>query len=100
MNKEQAQKAIDYLNELLEADEDAISQVLDYGILCNNTLADHPTCQVRHPVLGDNDQCRVSALGVINGIFGTNENGRGWISVSYEQDEEGFKILCFNLNED
>lgn len=52
------------LNEALEADPEAITQLLSLRVPCNQTLAAHPTIQVRD----EKGEVTVGALGLVNGI--------------------------------
>lgn len=61
--------AVDYLNSLAEADRTAVEALIEHRVLCNDALRRHPTCQAGGtPVV-------VGMLGVINGLFGTDERG-------------------------
>lgn len=71
--------AIDMLNDILEADPKAISELFTHRVSCNNELADHRTVQVR-------DDNTVSALGVLNGLFGVDESGWGYIAAVCNED--------------
>ena len=68
------QHAVDVLNDALEADPDAVRHIIDHRVPCSNALAVHPTIQV-----GMNPDQVVGALGLLNGIFGTSEDGDGFI---------------------
>jgi len=78
------------LNEMLEQDYDCIHSLITNYVKCNDTVANHPTVQVRkypedkHPLLG--------MLGLLNGMFGIDDNGYG--AIKYEIDDSG-KILAF-----
>jgi len=73
------QEVVDLLNNALELDWEAIKVLLSYRVPCNEELQEHPTIQIR----GDNS---VSVLGILNGIFGVDENGRGCIAAVYNVD--------------
>lgn len=75
--------AIDILNEALEADREAICKLLDYKVECNDSLANHATIQVGML----NGKSQVGMLGIINGLFGVDEDGYGFIC--YEYDNNG-----------
>ena len=62
--------AIDYLNSLLEADREAVSNLVENRVQCNNDLANHPTCEVKQGCYGINgSEYYVGMLGVINGLL-------------------------------
>ena len=87
-------EAIAILNTILEADPKAIEALVQHRVGCNTTLADHPTVQV-----GKNDspggevrQYTVGLLGIINGLFGVDQDGWGYIATEYS---DGGHILLF-----
>jgi hypothetical protein len=65
-----------FLNELIEIDKSAIAALIANRVPCNKKLADHPTVQVS----AQNDGFHVGLLGILNGLFGTLENGHGPIT--------------------
>jgi hypothetical protein len=69
-------QAIDALNSMLEADPRAISALVAQRVPCTRALADHPTAQVGD----DHGVLLIGLLGVLNGIFGKDEGGWGYIS--------------------
>ena len=71
-----AEKIVDFLNELMLDDKDAVQALFDSRVQCNKALANHPTVQV----LNDNGKYSVSILGILNGIVGSRENGWGAIA--------------------
>ena len=80
-------ETIAYLNDLLKWDKKAISKLVDTRVPCNDELADHPTCQVATIADGIYNKCEVGLLGVLNGMFGVDENGRGHIAAEYDDDD-------------
>jgi hypothetical protein len=81
-------RAIDVLNRALEADPQAMRNLVETRVRCNEALADDPTIQVMREFGGFS----VGFLGVLNGIFGTD--GRGWGTIAAE-----FEIICPNGHE-
>ena len=81
--------AISTLNRLLEADREAISLLVANRVPCNQALSLDPTCQVGS-VRGEGWE--VGLLGIINAIFGVDEDGWGYIAA--DTDDEGM-ILRF-----
>ena len=79
--------AISVLNEALKLDREAVSNLLTYRVKCNAQLANHNTIQV-----GIVDEtCMVGMMGLINGLFGIDEDGFGFISYEHENG----KVICF-----
>jgi hypothetical protein len=76
--------AVNLLNSALQCDPEAVRALLEHRVPCNNALADHPTIQV-----GDIDgQRRVGILGLLNGIFGTDERGWGYIGAQFDDADK------------
>lgn len=75
--------AIRVLNEAVAADQDAISHLVNDRVACGQELADHPTIQVA--VHGPADHS-VGLLGILNGIFGADADGWGFITAGSEDD--------------
>ena len=94
-NNVSIEETVNFLNELLEYDAYAISALFSTRIMCNRYLADHESVQVRQ--LGDN-VFQVGMIGIINGLFGIDQNGWGHIAADYDNG----KIIKFRLltNED
>ena len=76
--------AIWTLNRLLEADREAISLLVANRVPCNQALSLDPTCQVGS-VRGEGWE--VGLLGIINALFGVDEEGWGYIAA--DTDAEG-----------
>lgn len=77
--------AVILLNEALQADRDAIKLLFAQRVECNEKLAFHPTIQVKQTELYA--IYSVGFLGLLNGIFGINENMAGFICAVYEGDQ-------------
>lgn len=74
--------AIELLNSAVEADDEAIRELcFDKRVNCNEELSTHPTIQAHCYDEDGNvlDNCSVGVLGIINGLFGIDENGWGVI---------------------
>ena len=77
MIKNNPEKMVDFLNELVKTDSEALSKLIEVRVKCNDALADHPTVQV----MGRKDKPPVvGLLGLLNGYFGTYDDGpkKGW----------------------
>ena len=92
--------ALRVLNRALEADPDAMKRLRESKVLCNEELANDPDIQCgvsREPgsvhnvyeedepvEVGGRDIHTVGFLGVVNGLFGVDGEGRGPIGAVYE----------------
>lgn len=74
--------AVDVLNELLALDRPAITALVERRWSCNKALGDHPTCQVTKTQYG----LSVGLLGVLNALFGADEEGWGTLCGVFEDD--------------
>ncbi len=75
--------AIAILSQIAETDPVAMSHLLACRVECNKALIDHPTVQVR----SDNgERGTVSILGIINGLFGVDEDEWGYIAAIIDDD--------------
>lgn len=81
--------AIEVLNSALEADPEAMQVLMNFRVRCNQKLADHPTIQVGFHGDGHlpEEEYDVGLMGIINGLFGTNEHGAGHIAMSVDAVE-------------
>jgi hypothetical protein len=73
---------IHILNDMVRLDPEAAHQLVETRYLCNNDLADHPTIQV----MGNEGKPVVGFLGVLNGIFGADDRGIGYIRAVFDDD--------------
>ena len=83
--------AIQLLNELVEADKNCMEALIDKRVACNNVMADHPTAQVG---IEDDGSYRLGLLGVLNGIFGADDTGRGFIGADYDKDDNFIEFIA------
>jgi len=83
---------VDRLNSMLAVDPDAIEALVNHRIDCNETLAGHPTCQVRARK-GGGPPYTVGFLGVINGILGIDDRGWGPIAANH-------RVVCDECGEE
>lgn len=77
---------IQYLNEVHLLDPTVFPALVEHQVKCNKALADHPTVQVDAvPCLnGSSTDFRVGLLGVLNGLFGVDSRGYGYIAAQYD----------------
>jgi len=84
--------AIDYLNDLLRRDREAVTALVGSRVSCNEALSNHETCQV-----GARDGVyTVGLLGVLNGLFGVDESGWGPITAVVEA-EGSRRVIVFEM---
>lgn len=76
------------LNDALEANPEAIQELLNVGVLCNQKLADHPTIQVQAL---DEGRYILRPIGLINGIVESLTGER----VAMVIDDQNGKITGF-----
>lgn len=79
------QDALELLNDALARDRHAVQELFAFRVPCNSDMADHPTIQVGAGGKDGTDfvppnQFRVGTLGLLNGLFGTIQEGprKGW----------------------
>lgn len=70
--------AIAVLNQALEADPEAVAGLVNHRVPCNAKLAAHPTIQVGPDGVG--------LLGILNGLFGADPRGWGFICAVLSED--------------
>jgi hypothetical protein len=102
---ETAGHVIRLLNDLLKLDPDAIKELIESRVQCNEALANHDTVQVSGYAdppdgLGGSDTIyRVGLLGILNGLCGAygEEGGDkvGWGPITAVFDED--KVVSFRL---
>lgn len=73
-------EVIELFNELIEIDNPAFGALVANRVPCNEELANHPTVQVGV----QNGGYRVGLIGIVNGMFGVDENGYGPIALNFE----------------
>lgn len=58
---------------------------LNIGVPCNESLANHDTIQVRDE---GNGKYSIGILGILNGLFGKDSKGVGYIKAEIEDGED------------
>lgn len=88
---------IEFLNSLLTTDREAMSALFAQRVPCNEAMANHPTVQVGQ-TLG---RYNLSALGILNGLFGTIEDGDlvGWGKITACWEDESGLLEGFDRTE-
>lgn len=78
---------ISLLNDVVRCDQQAISKLFFNRVQCNDSLAEHATIRV----VAGSTRYVVGALGLINGMFGVDDNGQGAIAMIRDNEN----ILSF-----
>lgn len=73
-------RVLEVLNRAIEADPEAMHNLIEHRVYCNDKLAVDPDIQVA--IQPDNEQT-VGLLGILNGLFG-NQSGWGAIAAKFE----------------
>ena len=76
-------EVIKILNRSIESDQIAITKLMSYRVLCNDKLADDESIQCLND---DRGGCSIGCLGLINGLFGIDDNGHGPITAVYDNN--------------
>lgn len=84
------EETIAFLNELIALDPEAMRALVEHHVPANQGLVDHPTVQVSGY---DGAPPKVGLLGILNGLFGTDEEGWGVISALFEDDGRLVKFM-------
>lgn len=71
---------IELLNDAFAKDPEAMCNLVIARVACNDGLADHPTIQVGKY----GEEYKVGIIGILNGIFGTADDGYGAIAGDFE----------------
>jgi len=90
---------IEFLNEALKIDPEAIISLVEKRVRCNEKMADHPSIQVGSGKI--KGSTKVGLLGLLNGFCGTIEKGRrkGWGPITAVVDDDTLQITGFELTE-
>ena len=78
-------EVIHLLNELIDLDRPAMGALFANRVPCNPSLADHPTVQVGMQHGG----YHVGLMGILNGLFGVDDNGWGPIALVFDDKPSG-----------
>ena len=63
--------AVEVLNDALERDPEAVTELINMRATCNERLAAHPTIQVQKY----SEVHRIGVLGILNGVLGGGPSG-------------------------
>ena len=81
-------QAIEVLNRIHEKDPRVMLTLISARVICNQELADDETVQVK----STSEHYLVGLLGILNGIFGIREDGKGYIVANFEEG----RLLSFS----
>lgn len=85
---------IAFLNSLVKIDKDAISNLINYKVPCNDLLSKHETVQVASDENGPGETgCKVGLLGILNGLCGIDENSYGFIVAEIDEDNKVIRFI-------
>ena len=92
--------AVRVLNSALEADRKGMSRLFLTEVAVNDDLKNHPTIQVGPSIRSEGVPTVLRVMGVINGLFGVDEDNWGFIymTVMDSSDEEEPLISNFYHN--
>lgn len=85
VDEDLARRVVDYLNNLIAIDREAVEQLCAMRVACNSELAAHPSVQVG----ATEDQPPrywVRLLGILNGLCGSYDDGWGAVAAIVEPD--------------
>jgi len=83
MNPITVEQAVEVLNRAHKADPVAMHNLINNRVLCSEELTEDPTIQVGQITPG---LAEVGMLGIINGIFGVNDENIGFIAAETTVD--------------
>lgn len=78
------EEVVNLFNTATKADPGAMRALIETRVPCNKELASHPSIQVC-------EDCTVGLLGLLNGIFGSDEKGWGTLAADFE-------VVCPNCS--
>jgi hypothetical protein len=84
------QDVVDLLNEFIKLDPHGARMFLQMKAEVNSKVKDHPSIQTD----GDPRSTTVTPMGLINGLFGTYDDGKrkGWGPIYYMMMKDGSRI--------
>lgn len=80
---------IEVMNDLFKTDPEAMHNLAESRVPCNNALRMHPTAQV----IVTEGKNRIGLIGVLNALCGCDKNGIGFIAGDF--DDETGKLVGF-----
>ena len=91
---------INLLNDFNSKDPEALAQLINFRVNCNEKLVQHETIQVlcESDAAGNIINPKVGLLGILNGLIGVRESGMGFIAAQVNSNTG--KIIKFTKVED
>jgi hypothetical protein len=89
-----AQSLIEFMNELVKIDKNAIHALIETRVICNKELVGHPTVQVSLPE--NSEIASVGLLGILNGFVGVDNEQWGYMTSIYDDDG---RLIGFDLRD-
>lgn len=85
------------LNNIQQTDANALQQLIERRVWCNDQLAEHPTVQVESGLSQLQDSCKVGMLGILNAVVEelSIANGDGPARVAAVYDDQTMRLMCF-----
>lgn len=95
MAEKDVDRFLTFLNELVLLDREAVENLIETRVKCNQQLASHPTVQVMNAAEG---APIVGLLGILNGLVGVQPEGSvnpgwGYIAASFDDNEKLVKFI-------
>lgn len=91
-----SQEVVEFFNSLIVIDPGAIQTLINTRVQCNEAMTNHPTVQV--VIVPRSIIHSVGMLGILNGMFGINENGWGCITVIFDDETGVIKKFVYGEN--
>ncbi len=89
------------LNNIQQTDSNALQQLIERRVWCNDQLADHPTVVVESGLPQLQDSCKVGMLGILNSVVVelAIANGEPPSRVVAVYDDQTLRLLRFEACE-
>lgn len=81
-------EAIEVLNRIHGADPSVLPALINHRVPCNAALAADPTVQVGASPDEPDGPYEVGLLGVVNGLFGVDDQSWGFIAADYDDQRQ------------
>ena len=93
---------VDFLNDLLETDADAVKSLVEFRVKCNEDMMSHETVQVLCDSDSDGNPInpRVGMLGILNGLLGIRDSGMGKFAAEFDEDGHLHRFVAITENEE
>ncbi len=86
-----SKEMVDFLNDLLTYDKRAVENLFNIRVFCNEKLSEHETVQCG---CREKNVYTVGFIGILNGMFGIDDDSWGCISMDIKQGKlKRFRLL-------